>query len=147
MTVPAPEIERTDHRSLRTLQSLLVRCLGQLIAYAYSQGYQLTLGEAYVESPRKVEMVGVVQCPRCAHSFDHRRTAFAVDRVHMPASLHHTRLALDLNLFVDGQFITNGDDSAWTVLGNYWEQLDPACSWGGRFRDANHFSVTFGGKK
>ena len=71
------------------------------------------------------------------------------DGVHMPASLHYTRLAIDLNLFVKGEYITDGSHFAWIDLGTYWENLDQACSWGGRFRggDANHLSVTFGGRK
>ena len=139
--------ERADQRSLRTLQSLLVRCLGQLIAYAYTRGYELTLGEGYIQSPRNVEMLAPVRCPRCAHDFEYRHKGFAVDRVHMPASLHHTRLAIDLNLFVAGQFITSGEHAAWLDLAAYWEALDPACCSGARFNDANHLSVTFGGKK
>lgn len=121
----------TPHtRSLRSCQSLLVKCLGELIRYAYERGYELTLGEAYIQTPRKT-----------------REGAFVDDGVHMPASLHYTRLAIDLNLFVRGEFITNGEHFAWLDLGNYWEQLDPACSWGGRFRDANHLSVTYMGRK
>jgi hypothetical protein len=112
------------------MQSLLVRCLGELIRYAYSRGYELTLGEAYVQTPRKTRGGSIVD-----------------DGVHMPSSLHYTRLAIDVNLFVHGEFIVRGDHAAWRDLGNYWEQLDPACSWGGRFNDANHLSVTFGGRK
>lgn len=122
--------ESNDRRSLRSLQSLLVRCLGELIRYAYDRGYELTLGEAYVQNPRKT-----------------RDGAFVADGVHMPSSLHYRRLAIDLNLFVRGEFVTRGDHFAWLDLGAYWEQLDPACSSGVRFGDANHFSVTFGGRK
>ena len=124
-------IERSaDQRHLRELQSLLVRCLGRLIAYAYERGYELTLGEAYVQTPRKT-----------------RDGAFVEDGVHMPSSLHYTRLAIDLNLFIRGEYITDGQSFGWVDLGNFWENLDPACSWGGRFHDANHLSVTFGGRK
>ena len=122
--------DRPNTRSLRSCQSLLVRSLGDLIRYAYQEGYELTLGEAYVESPRKTRHGQVVD-----------------DGVHMPSSLHYTRLAIDLNLFVNGEFIKRGDHMAWIKLGAYWEALDPACFWGGRFNDANHFSVTFGGRK
>ena len=122
--------DRPSTRSLRASQSLLVRCLGDLIRYAYERGYELTLGEAYVQTPRKT-----------------RDGAFMDDGVHMPSSLHYTRLAIDLNLFVRGEFVTKGDHFAWVDLGCYWEALDPACSWGGRFHDANHLSVTFGGRR
>lgn len=139
--------ESSDRRSLRSLQSLLVRCLGELIRYAYDRGYELTLGEAYVQNPRSCEAAVATHCPRCAHPFEVHHKGFAEDRVHMPSSLHYTRLAIDVNLFVRGEFVTKGDSFAWIDLGNYWEQLDPACSWGGRFHDANHLSVTFGGRK
>lgn len=139
--------ERVDQRSLRSLQSLLVRCLGELIRYAYTCGYELTLGEAYVQSPRSGEVLITTTCPRCAEPHEFRHKGFVMDRVHMPSSLHYTRLAIDLNLFIRGEFITSGDHFAWLDLGNYWEQLDPACCSGVRFHDANHFSVTFGGKK
>lgn len=122
--------EHGDRRSLRSLQSLLVRCLGDLIRYAYDRGYELTLGEAYVQTPRKT-----------------RDGAFVEDGVHMQSSLHYTRLAIDLNLFVRGEFITKGDHFAWIDLASYWEALDPACKSGLHFGDANHFSVTFGGRK
>jgi hypothetical protein len=143
----AGSIERTETRSLRSLQSVLVRCLGELIRYAYSRGYELTLGEAYVQSPRTCEYTLEVRCAQCGKSQEARGKGFAFDRVHMPSSLHYTRLAIDLNLFVRGEFVRNGDHFAWVDLGNYWEHLDPACRWGGRFQDANHLSVTFMGRK
>ena len=115
--------------NLRRKQSLLVKCLGKLINYAYERGYELTLGEGYVQSPRKT-----------------REGQFVADGVHMPSSLHYVKLAQDLNLFVDGHYVSDGEHFAWVDLGNYWESLDPACAWGGRFKDANHVSVTFGGK-
>jgi hypothetical protein len=122
----------TDTRSLRSLQSLLVKSLGYLIRYAYERGYELTLGEAYVQTPRKA-----------------RDGTFVQDGVHMPSSLHYTRLAIDLNLFIRGVYITRSDDMAWIDLGSFWKALDPACTWGGDFpnADANHFSVTFGNRK
>ena len=120
----------SDSRNLRELQSLLVRCLGNLIAYAYERGYELTLGEGFVQNPRKTRAGDWVQ-----------------DGIHMPSSLHYSKLAVDVNLFVRGEFITHSDHFAWIDLGNFWEAQDPACSWGGRFGDANHLSVTFGGRK
>lgn len=117
---------------LREAQWLLVRCLARLFNYACERGYELTLGEGYVQPERKL-----------------RDGTFAQDGVHMPASLHYVRLAQDLNLFVKGVYITDGGSFAWIDLGHFWEALDPAASWGGRFKsgDANHFSITFGGKQ
>lgn len=116
-------------KSLRELQSLFVVCLGDLIRYAASKGYGLTLGEGYIQTPRKTRTGRVVE-----------------DGVHMAKSLHYSRLALDLNLFVDGAFITNGEHAAWLELGAFWEALDQLCRWGGRFQDANHFSMAYQGR-
>lgn len=140
-------LENHDARSLRSLQSVLVRCLAELIRHAYSRGYELTLGEAYVQSPRTCEYAIEARCPDCGKPHEVRQKGPALDRVHMPSSLHYTRLAIDLNLFIRGAWITAGNDPAWLELGEFWERLDPACSWGGRFNDSNHFSVTFGGRK
>lgn len=115
--------------SLREKQSLLVKCLGKFIDYATSQGYELTLGESYITTPRKTRNGLVME-----------------DGVHMPGSLHYVRLALDINLFVNGEYITDGSHPAWLELGAFWESLDPLCRWGGRFRDANHLSLAHGGR-
>jgi hypothetical protein len=106
--------------SLRRKQSLLVRCLGHLILFATKKGYELTLGDGLRKDGKG----------------------------HREGSLHYTALAQDLNLFIDGEWITDGGDPAWTVLGTYWESLDPLCRWGGRFRsvDSNHFAVTHEGR-
>ena len=64
----------------------------------------------------------------------------------MESSLHYIRLAIDLNLFVNGRYITSGDNPAYKELGVYWERLHELCRWGGRFDDANHFSITHDGR-
>jgi len=104
---------------LRQKQSLHVKLFGQLIQRAYELGYELTWGDA-----ARIDRRG-----------------------HMPNSLHYVRLAVDVNLFVDGEWISDGSHPSWSVLGEYWENLHPLARWGGRFGDANHFSITHGGKK
>ncbi len=74
------------------------------------------------------------------------------DGVHMAGSLHYSRLAVDMNLFAPDdkgrmQWITKGDHHAWVSMGEFWESLDPLCTWGGRFDDANHLSITHHGRK
>ena len=119
---------------LRKRQALLVKCLGELITYATSQGHELTLGEGYIQTPRKTRAGRIVD-----------------DGVHMPSSLHYRRLAIDLNLFVrksngSWEYITDSGHEVWYDLGTFWETLDPMCRWGGRFNDANHVSVSYGGR-
>ena len=55
---------------------------------------------------------------------------------HKPGSFHYKRLAIDLNLFKDGIYLKKTDDHK--ELGEYWESLGG--TWGGRFRDGNHYS-------
>jgi len=62
--------------------------------------------------------------------------AYAVSG-HMENSLHYKRLAIDLNLFIAGSYRT--DTASHRPLGEFWESLGG--SWGGRFDDANHYSL------
>jgi hypothetical protein len=61
---------------------------------------------------------------------------------------HGIRLAIDINLFKDGQYLT--DIESHRKLGEWWKTLNPICRWGGDFvsmnaGDANHYSITHGG--
>jgi hypothetical protein len=66
----------------------------------------------------------------------------------MKGSLHYEALAQDLNLFINGEWITDGDDEVWKMIGEKWESMHPLARWGGRFPevDSNHFSFSHGGK-
>ena len=59
-------------------------------------------------------------------------------------SLHEDRLAIDLNLFKDGEFLTTPD--AYVELGTWWKSLGPAYRYGGDFtiKDYDHFSLSMG---
>lgn len=57
--------------------------------------------------------------------------------------LHGMRLAIDLNLFIDGKYRT--DTESHRPLGEKWESMGG--SWGGRFGDGNHYSLAHGGFK
>jgi hypothetical protein len=87
-------------------QSEFAHALGLLIIYAYYTGYELTLGDAFARDG------------------------------HRAGSFHYMRLAIDLNLFWKGTYLTETAD--YEVLGEYWESLGG--TWGGRFDDGNHFS-------
>lgn len=93
--------------------------VSKLIAYAYEQGYALTLGDGY----RDPRVHGV---PGEKKSYSH------------PNSTHKFRLAIDFNLFKDGQFL--GTTEAHRPLGEWWEGQHPLARWGGRFSDGNHYS-------
>jgi hypothetical protein len=62
---------------------------------------------------------------------------------HMKGSLHYLKLAKDNNVFFEGKYQTSAKH--YTAAGVWWESMGGA--WGGRFNDANHFSISHGGKK
>jgi hypothetical protein len=105
--------------TLRAKQSLFVRLVASLLLEAERRGYELTFGECY-RSPE--------EAARLAALGKGIRT-----------SLHTQRLAIDLNLFKDGVY--QSDTDAHRQLGEWWEELHPACRWGGRFmrQDGNHY--------
>ena len=95
--------------SLREQQSQFARMVGLLINYATLQGYEITFGDAYAKSG------------------------------HIEGSFHYKRLAIDLNLFKDGEYLTETQDHR--PLGLFWESIGG--TWGGRFKkpDGNHYSL------
>jgi len=99
--------------TLRQKQSKFVLMVARLIDFADSHGYELTFGDAYATTG------------------------------HMENSLHGKRLAIDLNLFQDGVFLTTTE--AHLPLGEYWESIGG--SWGGRFNDGNHYSLEHNGAR
>jgi hypothetical protein len=56
-------------------------------------------------------------------------------------SLHCKRLAIDLNLFKDGVYLTDYAD--YKLFGDYWVTLHPFNRWGGSFArvDSDHFEM------
>ena len=95
--------------SLRKQQSQFARMVGLLINYATLQGYEITFGDAYAKSG------------------------------HIDGSFHYKRLAIDLNLFKNGEYLTETQDHK--PLGLFWESIGG--TWGGRFEnpDGNHYSL------
>lgn len=108
-------------------QRVFVKNIGKLIDWAYNQGYELTFGEAW-RSPQEA-------------------ARDAATGAGIANSLHTQRLAVDLNLWKDGTYTPNPVD--YKPLGDYWKQLNPINAWGGDFHtvDADHFSMSFGGRK
>lgn len=105
-------------------QRRFVRMVADLIIWAYDHGYELTLGDGY----RDPRLHGIMGEPR---GYGH------------PYSNHKIRLAIDFNLFKDGKFLETTD--AHRPLGEYWESMGG--TWGGRFRDGNHYSLEHEGRK
>ncbi|MGO2457018.1 M15 family metallopeptidase [Vibrio casei] len=109
-------------------QRAFTRMIADLIQFAYNSGFELTFGDAFRDSR--------------VHGAMGKKKSYSAS-----SSNHKIRLAVDFNLFVNGEYITKGDHPAYIQLGEYWESLGG--SWGGRFKggDANHFSLEHNGRK
>ena len=93
-------------------QKLFASLVPRLIDYIYAQGYSCTFGDAY-------------RSPQVKYGHEN--------------SLHRHRLAIDLNLFDQkGRYLT--DSESHRPFGEYWQSLDPECTWGGE-EDGNHYSM------
>ena len=92
--------------TLRQKQSRFVRMVALLILYAYELGYELSFGDA------------------------------SATRGHKKNSFHYRQLAIDLNLFKDGEYLKA--TGAHLELGRFWEKIGG--TWGGRWDDGNHYS-------
>ncbi len=105
-------------------QQLFTVMIGNLIHWAEEKGYRLTFGEAY-RTPEQAAL--------------NAKKGSGISN-----SLHTQRLAIDFNLFINGQYMTRTED--YRPLGEYWESIGG--SWGGRFKsnpDGNHFSLEHNG--
>ncbi len=99
-----------------------------LIQKAATLGYDITLGEAWRD-------------PEEAKINAKKGTGIA-------GSLHCDRLAIDLELWRNGMWLT--DSSSYKPLGDIWKSWstpDYQCCWGGDFKkkDGNHFSIAHNG--
>lgn len=105
-------------------QRLFASLVPRLIDQAIALGYEVTLGECY-RTPEQARW-------NAEHNLG------------IQNSLHIDRLAIDLNLFRDGVFLTKTED--YLPLGQWWEGQHSLCAWGGRFLsrpDGDHFSMTY----
>jgi hypothetical protein len=93
---------------LRDKQTEFARAVPRLIDAAFVLGYEVTLGDAFRDA-------------RCAYG--------------SASSKHKRRLAIDLNLFKDGVYLTRTKDHK--ELGRFWESIGGIH--GGRWNDGNHY--------
>ena len=106
-------------------QRLFSRLAAKLILKAYALGFEISLGEAL--RPKAWAKI------------------LAEEGRGIKKSLHCEKLAIDLNLFRDGKYLSTARDHL--KLGKWWEKQHPLCRWGGRFGDGNHYSLTHSGRK
>lgn len=96
-----------------------------LIEFVYKAGYQMTFGEAF----RTQEQAAL-----------NAKSGAGISN-----SLHTKRLAVDMNLFKDGEWLQ--DSESHKQFGIFWLTLHPLNRWGGNFKkpDGNHYSMTHEG--
>jgi len=114
-------------------QKLFTWCLPRLLDEIHNRGYECTIGDAYRDE-------------RAFGKFGEAVKNLAGRLVYgRKFSCHKLRLAIDLNLFKDGEYLTTTEAHA--MFGEFWEALDPMCSWGGHFNDGNHYSIEYRGRR
>ena len=106
--------------TLGAKQRLFARLELQLRLRIYMAGYEVTLGAAF-------------------------RSRIEAKRLGFANSNHTRKLAVDLNLFLDGVYLRSTQDHR--HFGLWWEQQHPLCRWGGRWGDGNHYSLEHRGVK
>ena len=114
--------------SLSKTQQEFTLSIAQLINFAQAIGVKLTFGDAYRDSR--------------LHGARGEKKGYGARN-----SCHKLRLAVDFNVFINGEFITDGNHEKYIMLGEEWEMMHPLARWGGRFNDANHFSFEYNGFK
>lgn len=137
-------------------QRLFCSLIAELIRWLYANGYECSFGEA-TRSDEQAEINALVKeggkSALIAHLRTNSRWSLLAEKIKnnggggIRDSAHTRRLALDLNLFINGVYQTT--TTAHEPLGAYWESLHPLCRWGGRFTspDGNHYSIEHEGVK
>lgn len=111
--------------TLRQKQSLFARLVPRLLDQAFYLGFETTLGETY-RSPEEAARLAKLG-------------------IGIKNSLHTKKLAIDINLFRDGRYLSS--TAAHRPLGEWWERQHELARWGGRFSDGNHYSLEHEGIK
>lgn len=105
-------------------QELFMRLLPSLLLKAFELGFEIRGGDLF-RDPRVHGALGV-------------KLGYGSDN-----SCHKLKLAIDLNLFKDGEFCHL--TAQHRELGVWWELQHPLCRWGGRWNDGNHYSLEHNG--
>ena len=112
--------------TLRQRQSIFAFLTARLMIFMNENGYEFTYGEAYRSPEEALRLYNLYKAgkgPRATKN-----------------SLHTKKLAIDLNLFKDGKFLSSTESHRF--FGEWWEKQHPNCRWGGRFNDGNHYEFT-----
>jgi hypothetical protein len=110
---------------LKEKQLRFARMVPLLLDYIHESGYGVTFGDAY----------------RDARVFGEYGTSAGYGAA---SSNHKLRLAIDLNLHKDGEYLPATEDHR--PFGEFWLWLDEDARWGGQSGDGNHYSILYRGR-
>jgi hypothetical protein len=140
--------------TLRQKQSRFARQVPRLLDYAYSLGYDVTIGEvARSNEQAEINALGASGREQVAQLLERafpllakkiRDNGKAANGIR--ASLHTDRLAIDLQLY-DRAGAWLQDAYAYQLLGDYWKGLGVDHRYGGDFGDTPHYSIEHEGRK
>jgi len=94
-----------------------------LLNYLNDKGYKVTLGETF-------------------RTKEQQEIYFKQGKSKTMKSKHLERLAIDLNIFKNGELLKNVDE--YYIIGKYWQSLNPLNVYGGfwkSLRDFPHFEM------
>lgn len=138
--------------TLGEAQRLFPPLVAKLITHAAETGYGVTFGEAWrTDEQSVINALGAAGRARLAFLIEGVFPGLAAAlrnngvATGIARSLHMEKLAIDLNLFRSSSYLSTVAD--YEPLGLFWEALHPLARWGGRFGDADHFSLTWEGRK
>lgn len=98
---------------LRQEQSLFVNDVQKLLTFITDKGYEITFGEV-LRTPEQQEIY------------------LKTGRSKTSNSMHLKKLAIDLNIFKDGNLVE--DNKELKQFGYYWQSLNELNRWGGSWR-------------
>ena len=124
--------------TLREKQSIFAKNTALLILFAYAQGYEITWGEATRTPEQQLLYFEGYTLKKIGSSLKLCKTT---PKSKTLKSKHIDKLAVDINLFRDGVYLT--DKESFRPLAEYWNKLHPknisGFNWGWDF---NHFQMT-----
>lgn len=104
--------------TLREKQSLFAFNLSMLIQFAYENGYEITMGEAFRTKCQQYLYFCGYKIMEIGSSLKLAKTS---QKSKTMSSLHLLKLACDINLFKDGTLLSSKED--FKLLSTYWKGL------------------------
>jgi len=123
--------------TLREKQSIFVFNVAKLIIWCYDNGYELTFGEAFRTLDQQQLYFEGYTLLKAASTLKLAKTKPKSKTLN---SSHLKKLAIDINLFIDGEYQI--EKESYKPIAEYWKSLHEnniaGYDWGW---DANHFEM------